>query len=156
MAAKLDEKPRAEIIAAYAEGGISYQELGKRYGVSHKTIERAIKADSVGLSKRVQDIKKQNAVDVTEHIRSRSGMAMDLFDDTLAQLRKKLPNASVRELFGGLKIISEIFSPQADAGGGSGAEPVSINVIFGDTSGDGGVPSPTESISSEEAKRYAE
>ena len=135
MAAKLDEKQRAEIIAAYAEGGISYQELGKRYGVSYKTIERVIRSDSDGLSNFVQDIKKQNAIDVTEHIRSRSGEAMELFDDTLAQLRRKLPSASVRELFGGLKIISEIFSPQADPNSGAGAEPVKINVIFGDTSG---------------------
>ena len=153
MAAKLDEKQRAEIIAAYAEGGISYQELGKRYGVSYKTIERVIKSDSDGLSKKVKDIKKQNSVDVTEHIRSRSGEAMDLFDDTLAQLRKKLPGASVRELFGGLKIISEIFSPQSDAGGGAGAEPVNINVVFGDTSG---TDKPSEGINAEEAQNYAE
>ena len=87
------------------------------------------------VAQKVTDIKKQNAIDVTEHIRSRSGEAMELFDDTLAQLRLKLPSASVRELFGGLKIISEIFSPQADLNSGAGAEPVKINVIFGDTSG---------------------
>ena len=153
MAAKLDEKQRAEIIAAYAQGGTTYQALGNKYGVSHKTIERVIKADSDGLSKKVQDIKKENAVDVTEHIRSRSGEAMDLFDDTLAQLRKKLPSASVRELFGGLKIISEIFSPQAQNGGCIGDEPVKINVVFGDTSG---TDKPSEGINAEEAQNYAE
>ena len=135
MAAKLDEKQRAEIIAAYAQGGTTYQELGDKYGVSHKTIERAIKADSVGLSKRVQDIKNKNAVDVTEHIKSRSGFAMDLFDDILGELRKKLPNATTRELFGGLKIISEVFSPQAQSGNGANTEPVNVNIVFGDTSG---------------------
>ena len=135
MAAKLDEKQRAEIIAAYAQGGVTYQELGQKYGVSHKTIERAIKADSVGLSKRVQEIKEQTAVDVAEHIKNRSGVAMDLFDDILNELRKKLPKATSRELFGGLKILSEVFAPQSQNGAANGSEAVKVNIVFGDTSG---------------------
>ena len=156
MAAKLDEKQRAEIIAAYAQGGVTYQELGQKYGVSHKTIERAIKADSVGLSKRVQDIKEQTAVDVTEHIKGRSGAAMDLFDDILNELRKKLPKATARELFGGLKILSEVFAPQAQNSSGAGAEPVKISVVFGDTSGGDKPTESTTEITAEEAQQYAE
>lgn len=133
MSAKLDEKQRAEIIAAYAEGGVSYQDLGQKYGVSYKTIERAIKSDTVGLSKRVKEIKEQTAVDVTEHIKKRSGVAMDLFDDILNELRRKLPKATARELFGGLKILSEVFAPQSQATQGEG-NGVKVNVIFGDTS----------------------
>lgn len=133
MSAKLDEKQRAEIIAAYAEGGVSYQDLGQKYGVSYKTIERAIKSDTVGLSKKVKEIKEQTAVDVTEHIKGRSGVAMDLFDDILNELRRKLPKATARELFGGLKILSEVFAPNAQATPGEGTG-VKVNVIFGDTS----------------------
>ena len=132
MSAKLDETQRAEIIAAYAQGGVTYQELGRKYGVSHKTIERAIKADSIGLSKRVQEIKKQNAVDVTNHIRGKSGEAMTLFDDILSELRSKVKTATPRELFGGLKIISDIFNPQDVAG--KNGEDVKVAINFADTS----------------------
>ena len=156
MSAKLDEKQRAEIIAAYAEGGVSYQDLGQKYGVSYKTIERAIKSDSVGLSKKVKEIKERTAVDVTEHIKGRSGVAMDLFDDILNELRRKLPKATARELFGGLKILSEVFAPQSQNGAGDGSEAVKINVIFGDTSGADKPSENPEQISSTEALQYAE
>ena len=156
MSAKLDEKQRAEIIAAYAEGGVSYQDLGQKYGVSYKTIERAIKSDSVGLSKKVKEIKERTAVDVTEHIKGRSGVAMDLFDDILNELRRKLPKATARELFGGLKILSEVFAPQSQNGAGDGSEAVKIIVIFGDTSGADKPSENPEQISSTEALQYAE
>lgn len=156
MSAKLDEKQRAEIIAAYAEGGVSYQDLGQKYGVSYKTIERAIKSDTDGLSKKVKEIKERTAVDVTEHIKGRSGVAMDLFDDILNELRRKLPKATARELFGGLKILSEVFAPQTQNGTGDGSEAVKINVIFGDTSGADKPSEGPEQISTEEAQTYAE
>ena len=156
MSAKLDEKQRAEIIAAYAEGGVSYQDLGQKYGVSYKTIERAIKSDTDGLSKKVKEIKEQTAVDVTKHIKGRSGAAMDLFDDILDELRRKLPKATARELFGGLKILSEVFSPQTQNDSGSGNDPVKIAVIFGDTSGGDKRSEGADQISTEEAQSYAE
>lgn len=81
---------------------------------------------------------------------------MDLFDDILNELRRKLPKATARELFGGLKILSEVFAPQSPNGAGDGNESVKINVIFGDTSGADKPSECPEQISTEEAQTYAE
>lgn len=56
--AKLSDRDRAEICAAYVQGGVSYQALGDKYGVCGKTIERIVKADSHGLSDKVEEIKQ--------------------------------------------------------------------------------------------------
>ena len=75
---KLSDKDEVEIRAAYTEGGVTYRTLGNKYGVSAKTIERVIRRDTLGLSQKVKEIKKQNAVDVTQHIKNQSGIAFTI------------------------------------------------------------------------------
>lgn len=154
---KLSDMDKVEIRAAYAEGGVTYRDLAAKYHCSYTTIKRVLQAtpeeDMVQLAK---DIHAANAANMLEHIKNRNVQAMGLFDQILDTLQAKIPNASARELFGGLKILSEIFTPQAQTGTGDGSEAVKINVIFGDTSG---MEKPTEApdqISEEEAQSYAE
>lgn len=131
---KLSDKDKVEIRAAYAEGGVTYRELAEKYNCSFKTVQRVVAAtppeDMAQLAKQIHEA---NAANMIEHIKNRNMQAMGLFDQILDTLQAKIPNATARELFGGLKILSEVFAPNAQATPGEGTG-VKVNVIFGDTS----------------------
>lgn len=151
------DKEKLEIRAAYSEGGITQRELAKKHNCALKTIQRVIaEVPKEEMQKLTEDVHEANVENMLEHIRKRNFQAMGLFDQILETLQTKIPNATARELFGGLKILSEVFAPQAQNGGGIGDEPVKINVIFGDTSGADKPSEPAEEIKPEEAQRYAE
>lgn len=132
---KLSDKDKVEIRAAYAEGGVTHRELALRYNCAQKTIQRLLantpKEEKEALSKQIHEA---NAANMIDHIRNRNLQAMGLFDQILDSLQGKIANASPRELFGGLKILSEVFAPQSQNNGDGSGEAVRVNVIFGDTS----------------------
>lgn len=151
------DKEKLEIRAAYSEGGITQRELAKKHNCALKTIQRVIaEVPKEEMRKLTEDVHEANVENMLEHIRKRSFQAMGLFDQILDTLQTKIENASARELFGGLKILSEVFAPQSQSGTGDASEAVKINVIFGDTSGADKPSEDPEQISAEEAQTYAE
>lgn len=152
---KLSDKDKVEIQAAYAEGGVTYRELAAKYHCSMSTVQRLLRATpEEDMAQLAKDIHQANAANMIEHLKNRNTKAMSLFDQILNTLQTKIPNATARELFGGLKILSEIFAPQSQGGAANGSEAVKVNVIFGDVSGTE-KNSDTNQINTEEAQSYA-
>lgn len=127
---KLTENARAQIVALYAAGGESHTTLAKKFNCSPKTIERTL-AKEKNLAAKIEEAKKAAEIDVAVFVKARSNVAMELFDDILTQLRHKLPTATPRELFGGLKIISEVFGNKSESINES--DRVNVSVVFADT-----------------------
>ena len=86
MAAKLSERQKKNIVAAYAAGGVSYVELAKKYDVSKETVRRIIKEDS-DFVKKCDTIKneaeEEAGKDLADAVYDRQTMAQKLLDDIL-------------------------------------------------------------------------
>lgn len=86
MAAKLSERQKKNIVAAYAAGGVSYVELAKKYDVSKETVRRIIKKDS-DFVKKCDTIKneaeEEAGKDLADAVYDRQTMAQELLDDIL-------------------------------------------------------------------------
>ena len=110
MAAKLSERQKKNIVAAYAAGGVSYVELAKKYDVSKETVRRIIKEDS-DFVKKCDTIKneaeEEAGKDLADAVYDRQTMAQELLDDILRSAKGKIKDASLRELMGAAKILIE-------------------------------------------------
>lgn len=108
---KLTDKEKKEIVAKYVgnKGKITMKTLAEEYGVAINTISNVLKADP-GFAKKVNNKKRENEQSVLAHFAEKRGVVNLLIDDILSLLQEHLPEATPRELFGGLKILKEIYT----------------------------------------------
>ena len=110
---KLSTGQKKNIISAYAAGGVSMATLAVKYGVSTKTISKVISTDK-DFPQKVKKVKKEAetaaALSMTEFILSRSEKAQGIIDEALEMAKKRLNEASLRDLMGTVKILREGFA----------------------------------------------
>lgn len=109
--AKLTDEDKKNIIAEYVtnKGKVTQDFLAKKYKVSNNTISRVINSDPE-FTEKVNNKKVENERSVLAHFAEKRGVVNLLIDDILELLQEHLPEATPRELFGGLKILKEIYS----------------------------------------------
>ena len=106
---KLTTEQKKEIVALYAGGGISQEELAKRYGVSRPMIAKIVAKDDDFLQK-VTDVKKDTEMSMLDYIASRRSKAQSIMDMLIDMPVEMIERASMRDRMGALKILSECFA----------------------------------------------
>ena len=106
---KLTTEQKKEIVALYAGGGISQEELARRYKVSRALIAKIVAKDD-SFAQKVADVKKDAEISMLEYIASRRGKAQSLMDALLDMPIEMVEKASMRDRMGALKILSECFA----------------------------------------------
>lgn len=112
--AKLTDKDKKNIIAEYVtnKGKITQATLAKKYGVSCNTISHIIASDPELVDK-INNKRRYNEQSVLAHFAEMRGEINLLIDDIVRLLKEHLSEATPRELFGGLKILKEIYTDPA-------------------------------------------
>ena len=103
MPKKLNDTQIAELVYKHANG-TSISTLAKEYHLNWETVKRYIN-DNRELREKSEAIKNET---ILEWITNNSNELAGLLDDIKANLRDKIKDASVRELFGGLKILTDL------------------------------------------------
>lgn len=103
MPNKLNDIQIAELVYKHSTG-TSVSALAKEHELSRTTITRYLK-ENAELEQKCADKKVET---ITEWIKSNSSELTGLLDDITSNLKGKLKDASVRELFGGLKILTDL------------------------------------------------
>lgn len=131
MPKKLNDTQIAELVYKYANG-TSITTLAKEYGIDWTTCKRYLN-NARELQEECKAIKNET---ILEWITNNSNELAGLLDDIKTNLRDKIKDASVRELFGGLKILTDLGinlkteKPQGDQ------KQDEITIEFVDNSGD--------------------
>lgn len=102
-------RQKANIVSAYAAGGVSMATLEKKYGVSEKTIWKVINDDEK-LPEKVRQEKKNAEMSMLDYIASRRGKAQSLMDALLDMPVEMTEKASMRDRMGAPKIPPECFA----------------------------------------------
>lgn len=129
MPTKLNDTQVLELVTRYANG-TSISALAKDYDVSRPTVTRYIENNS-DLLQRVADKKEES---ITQWLESNKGKLTDILNQITDLLPEKLKNANARELFGGLKILTEL-GVNINKDGDGTDEAISVNITFADTGG---------------------
>ena len=106
---KLTTRQKANIVSAYAAGGVSMATLAQKYGVSEKTIHTVIHEDEK-LPEKVRPEKKEAEMSMLDYIASRRSKAQSLMDMLIDMPVAMIEKASMRDRMGALKILSECFA----------------------------------------------
>lgn len=134
--AKLTERQKKNIIAAYAAGGVSLSDLAGRYKVSVETIRRAVKSDG-DFVKKCEDIKKESDEEtfksLKDYFSSNQKFAKNLIGRLLDIPDELIAASTLRERVGAASYIKEMFT--AD-GAADEREPISVVINLADTSGE--------------------
>lgn len=96
MAPRLTDRQKKRIIADYVNLG-SYNAVAKKYGISHQTVKRAVIGDET-TTKKVQQKKEQNTMDMLAFMESRKKKTQDVIDQLLAAMPDKINKASLVQL----------------------------------------------------------
>ena len=144
--AKLTEKQKKKIIAEYVAGlsgeddrkRVTHEELGRKYGVSGKTIGNVIKNDPE-FAEKFGQIKKEAeekaAVEWEEFFENLQPQVQSLMLRLMNLTDEDIQNASLKERAGFLKILAENFIVR-NGGGSSDEIPSIIEVVVEDASAD--------------------
>jgi transposase len=100
---KLNDTQIAELIMKHTNG-TSISALAKEYRIGRNTAKRYIDSGAE-LKQKCTAIKNET---ITEWIKNNSSDLSGLLDDIKGELKVKIKNASVKELFGGLKILTDL------------------------------------------------
>lgn len=134
--AKLTERQKKNIIAAYAAGGISQKDLAIKYGVSESTIYKLLKSREDDFTGKVRDIKKEEEVRIcasmAEYFSNGRAGAQKLLDRLLDIPDELIAASSLRDRIGAAHYVKDMF---LDPEGGIGDGKVSVHITFADTSG---------------------
>lgn len=122
MAARLTDEQKKKIIADYVERG-SYNATAKMNGVTHQTVKRVVN-ESTEITKKVQQKKEQNTLDMLAYMDSRKEQAQSVIDDYLRALADptKIETAKLSEIATTLGIVVDKFMKNAPAGPGGMSE----------------------------------
>lgn len=129
MPTKLNDTQVLELVTKHANG-TSISALAKEYGISRNTAKVYI-AENKGVEQNLTTIKNET---ITQWLESHKGDLTSILDQITKLLPKKLSKASVKELFGGLKILTDLGVNINKDGDGSD-DAISVNITFADTSG---------------------
>lgn len=134
--AKLTERQKKNIIAAYAAGGVSQKALADKYGVSEATIHRVIGNDPEFEGK-CKTIKKEEEEEtfksLKDYFSSNQRFAKNLIGRLLDIPDELIAASTLRERVGAASYIKEMFT--AD-GAADEREPISVVINLADTSGE--------------------
>lgn len=106
--AKLTDRQRKQIIAEYINGGVSQQQLAKKYGVSRQAIAKLLNTEK-SCEKLLQK-KEENTRSMLEFLDEQKDTAQSLMQKILQASEKDIERASLRDKMGALKILSEVFA----------------------------------------------
>ena len=116
MAARLTDKQKKKILADYVECG-SYNATAKMNGVTHQTVKRVVN-ESTEITKKVQQKKEQNTLDMLAYMDSRKEQAQSVIDDYLKALAnpEKIEAAKLSEIATALGIVVDKFTKNVPVG----------------------------------------
>ena len=115
MAARLTDKQKKKIIADYIESG-SYNATAKKFGISESTVRRLCKREPE-ITKKAEQKKEQNTLDMLAYMDSRKDKAQKVIDDYLDALssEEKIKNAKLSEIATALGIVVDKFTKNVPA-----------------------------------------
>ncbi|MBO5212408.1 MAG: hypothetical protein J6B60_02590 [Clostridia bacterium] len=132
MPKKLNDIQIAELIMKYTNG-TSISALAAEYRIGWRTAKQYI-TDNKEMAEKTQSIKNES---ITEWLNAQKGTIMGILDQIIELLPNRLNNASVKELMGAYKILTETSIGNAEGKQGQGAidnEQDTVEFIFTDTS----------------------
>lgn len=132
MPKKLNDTQVLEIVTKHANG-TSISALAKEYKIDWNTCKKYI-TDSRDIHENIKTIKNET---ITQWLESHKGDLTSILDQITKLLPKKLSKASVKELFGGLKILTDLGVNINKDGGGEDNQDRGITFVFTDTSIEG-------------------
>ena len=136
--AKLTEKQKKNIVASYAAGGISQDQLATKYGVNKATINRILKKDN-NFATKCNTIKKEAeekaAVEWEEFFENLQPQVQSLMLRLMNLTDEDIQNATLKERAGFLKILAENFIVR-NRDSSSDEAPSIIEVVVEDASAD--------------------
>ena len=132
MPKKLNDTQVLEIVTKHANG-TSISALAKEYKIDWNTCKKYI-TDSRDIHENIKTIKNET---ITQWLESHKGDLTSILDQITKLLPKKLSNASVKELFGGLKILTDLGVNINKDGESEEKQEKGITFIFTDTSAEG-------------------
>ena len=132
MPNKLNDVQIAEMVMKHTTG-TSISALAREYEVSRTSITRYLK-ENAELEQKCTAIKSET---ITEWIKNNSSDLAGLLDTIKEELRGKIKGASVKELFGGLKILTDLGMNVKDIFGSGEKDEKGIKFEFVDTSIEG-------------------
>jgi hypothetical protein len=127
---KLNDTQIAELVFKHTNG-TSISALAKEYGIGWETAKNYI-VNNREIQEKSETIKNET---ITQWLESHKGDLTSILDQITKLLPEKLSKASVKELFGGLKILTDL-GVNINKDGDGTDEPISVNITFADTSGD--------------------
>ena len=133
MPKKLNDTQVLEIVTKHANG-TSISALAKEYKIDWNTCKKYI-TDSRDIHENIKAIKNET---ITQWLESHKGDLTSILNQITKLLPKKLSKASVKELFGGLKILTDLGVNINKDGGSEEKQEKGITFIFTDTSAEGG------------------
>ena len=132
MPKKLNDTQVLEIVTKHANG-TSISALAKEYKIDWNTCKKYI-TDSRDIHENIKAIKNET---ITQWLESHKGDLTSILDQITKLLPKKLSKASVKELFGGLKILTDLGVNINKDGGSGETQEKGITFVFTDTSIEG-------------------
>lgn len=132
MPKKLTDTQIAELVMKHANG-TSISALAREYEIGRNTAKRYLDSEAE-LEQKCSTIKNET---ITEWIKNNSSDLAGLLDEIKTELRGKIKGASVKELFGGLKILTDLGINAKDVFGGEEKDEKGIKFEFVDTSIEG-------------------
>lgn len=132
MPKKLTDTQIAELVFKRSLG-TSISALSKEYQIDWTTCKRYLD-NAREMQEKCKTIKNET---IAEWIKNNSSDLAGLLDDIKEALRGKIKGASVKELFGGLKILTDLGINAKDVFGGGEKDEKGIKFEFTDTSIEG-------------------
>ncbi len=132
MPNKLNDVQITELVMKHANG-TSISALAREYKVSRTSITRYLK-ENAEIEQKCASIKNET---ITEWIKNNSNDLAGLLDEIKTALRRKIKGASVKELFGGLKILTDLGLNVKDVFDDPNKDEKGIKFEFVDTSIEG-------------------
>lgn len=109
MAARLTDAKKKKIIAVYMEVG-SYNATAKKFGISESTVRRLCKREPE-LTKKAEQKKEQNTIDMLAYMESRKEQAKEVLDAYIKALAdpEKICGAKLSEVATAMGIVIDKF-----------------------------------------------
>lgn len=135
--AKLTDKQKKIIVAAYASGAATAPELAKEYGVSAMTVYRVIEADP-DFVKKCEEIKNEAENEAAETLReyfaNNQKHGRNLVSRLLNIPDELIDASSLRERVGAAHYVKEMFLGKDGADAAAETEPINITLTVQDLS----------------------
>lgn len=132
MPTKLNDKQVLELVTSHANG-TSISALARQYKISRNTVKSYLD-NRADFEQNLTTIKNET---ITQWLESHKGDLTSILDQITKLLPKKLSKASVKELFGGLKILTDLGVNIKKDGDGEEKQDKGITFVFTDTSIEG-------------------